>query len=192
MQRDALLGAMTRLLERKRFGDLSVADITTEAGVARSGFYFYFESKYAALGSASVEIWSEFVDATASYVRPDEESVSDYVERVLQNALRIWRSHEALLIASLEALPLDEELTRAWREQIGRVSDLVAQQVERDRAAGLVAPGFDDIPTLVRRLGETTMYLLYQDRSDNADEAASQQTVEVLKHIWLTAMGAPS
>ncbi|WP_162251558.1 MULTISPECIES: TetR/AcrR family transcriptional regulator [unclassified Nocardioides] len=181
---------MTRLLERKRFGDLSVADITTEAGVARSGFYFYFESKYAALGSASVDIWSEFVDATDSYVRPEGESVSDYVTRVLQNALRIWRSHEALLIASLEALPLDEDLTRAWREQIGRVSDLVAQQVERDRAAGLVAPGFGDVPALVRRLGETTMYLLYQDRSDKSDDAASEQTVEVLKHLWLSAMGA--
>lgn len=181
---------MTRLLEHKRFGDLSVADITTEAGVTRSGFYFYFESKYAALGFASAETWSEFVDITGSYVRPDGESVSDYVDRVLKDALRIWRSHEALLIASVEALPLNKELARTWRDQIARITDLVSQQVERDRATGLVTPVLDDVPGLVRRLGEATMYLLYQDRSDGAGAAASAETVEVLKHIWLAAMGA--
>lgn len=53
---------MTRVLERKPIGDLSVADITSEAGVTRSGFYFHFESKYAALEFASAELWSELAD----------------------------------------------------------------------------------------------------------------------------------
>ena len=180
---------MTRLLEQKRFGDLSVADITAEAGFTRSGFYFYIESKYAALGFASSELWSEFVDVTGSYVRPAEESVSDFVERVLNDALRIWQAHEALLIASVQALPLNDELARVWREQVARIADLISQQVERDRAAGLVTPVLGDVPALVRRLGEATMYLLYQDRSERADAAASEETVEVLKHIWLATIG---
>ncbi len=180
---------MTRLLEQKRFGDLSVADITTEAGVTRSGFYFYFESKYAALGLASAALWSEFVEVTGSYVRPDAESVGDFVSRVLHDALRIWQAHEALLIASVEALPLNEKLARVWKEQVARIANLISQQVERDRAAGLVTPVLDDVPALVRRLGEATMYLLYQDRSDRAGAAASEETVEVLKQIWLASIG---
>lgn len=190
LQRDAILQAMTRLLEQKRFGELSVADITAEAGVTRSGFYFYFESKYAALGFASAELWSEFVEVTGSYVRPDDESVTDFVERVLNNALRIWQAHEALLIASVQALALNDELARTWRGQVARIADLISQQVERDRAAGLVIPVLDDVPTLVRRLGEATMYLLYQDRNERADASASAQTVDVLKHIWLASIGA--
>lgn len=192
MQRDAILRAMTRLLERKRFGDLSVADITAEAGVTRSGFYFYFESKYAALGFAAAQLWSEFVEVTGSYVRPDTESVGDYVDRVLHDALRIWHAHEALLIASLEARPLNEELARVWREQVARIADLISEQVERDRAAGVVTPVLDDVRALVRRLGEATMYLLYQDRSERAGAAASEETVAVLKQIWLAAVGGSS
>lgn len=189
-QRDAIVRAMTRLLEQKRFGDLSVADITAEAGVTRSGFYFYFESKYAALEFASATLWSELVEVTGSYIRPDGESVSDFVCRVLNDALHIWLSHEALLIASVQALPLNDKLAGTWRDQVARIADLITQQVERNRASGQVTPALDDVPGLVRRLCEVTMYMLYQDRSERATAAASQETVDVLKHIWLAAIGA--
>ena len=37
------------LLQERSFADLSVSTISERAGVARSGFYFYFDSKYAVL-----------------------------------------------------------------------------------------------------------------------------------------------
>ena len=48
-QRQAILAAVRELLEEKPFAELSVRTISNRAGVARSGFYFYFDSKYSVL-----------------------------------------------------------------------------------------------------------------------------------------------
>ncbi|MDT7764169.1 MAG: hypothetical protein QOC63_3589, partial [Mycobacterium sp.] len=41
-QRDAIVTAVRELLQGHSFADLSVSTISERAGVARSGFYFYF------------------------------------------------------------------------------------------------------------------------------------------------------
>ena len=51
-QRDAIVTAVRELLQERSFADLSVSTISERAGVARSGFYFYFDSKYAVRGDA--------------------------------------------------------------------------------------------------------------------------------------------
>jgi AcrR family transcriptional regulator len=48
-QREAIVTAVRELLQERTFADLSVSTISERAGVARSGFYFYFDSKYAVL-----------------------------------------------------------------------------------------------------------------------------------------------
>src|SRR3954451_17703087 len=48
-QREAIVTAVYELLQERSFADLSVSTISERAGVARSGFYFYFDSKYAVL-----------------------------------------------------------------------------------------------------------------------------------------------
>ena len=45
-QREAIVTAVRELLGQQAFADLSVSAISERAGVARSGFYFYFDSKY--------------------------------------------------------------------------------------------------------------------------------------------------
>ncbi|MDP4961003.1 MAG: TetR/AcrR family transcriptional regulator, partial [Mycobacterium sp.] len=43
-QRHAIIAAVRDLLQEKPFAELSVSTISDRAGVARSGFYFYFDS----------------------------------------------------------------------------------------------------------------------------------------------------
>ena len=43
-QREAIVTAVRELLQERSFADLSVSTISERAGVARSGFYFYFDS----------------------------------------------------------------------------------------------------------------------------------------------------
>ena len=52
-QRQAIVQAVRELLEERPFAQLSVSTISDRAGVARSGFYFYFDSKYAVLAQNS-------------------------------------------------------------------------------------------------------------------------------------------
>ena len=42
-QRRAIVAAVRELLQEKPFAELSVSTISERAGVARSGFYFYFD-----------------------------------------------------------------------------------------------------------------------------------------------------
>ena len=59
-QRQAIVAAVRELLQEKPFAELSVSSISDRAGVARSGFYFYFDSSTpcwrTSLGEAADEL----------------------------------------------------------------------------------------------------------------------------------------
>ena len=61
-QREAIVAAVRELLQERSFADLSVSTISERAGVARSGFYFYFDSKYAVLAVIVADA-SELLDS---------------------------------------------------------------------------------------------------------------------------------
>ena len=63
-QRQAIVQAVRELLEEKPFAELSVSTISDRAGVARSGFYFYFDSKYAVLAQILAEATHELEELT--------------------------------------------------------------------------------------------------------------------------------
>ncbi|MBB1058686.1 TetR/AcrR family transcriptional regulator, partial [Dietzia sp. B19] len=44
-RREALLAELDRQLRTTKLDDISVADLTDAAGITRSAFYFYFDSK---------------------------------------------------------------------------------------------------------------------------------------------------
>lgn len=62
--RQAILQAVRELLEERPFAELSVSTISLRAGVARSGFYFYFDSKYSVLAQILAEAVEELEQLT--------------------------------------------------------------------------------------------------------------------------------
>ena len=64
-RRQAILAAVEELLRRRSIADLSVEDVASAAGMSRPAFYFYFESKYAALWAALSGVWDEMERAAA-------------------------------------------------------------------------------------------------------------------------------
>ena len=57
-----------------RFSELSVSTISLRAGVARSGFYFYFDSKYSVLAQILAEAAEELEERT-QYFAPRQPGV---------------------------------------------------------------------------------------------------------------------
>src|ERR1700746_424985 len=70
-QRAAIVSAVRELLQEQSFADLSVSTISERAGIARSGFYFYFDSKYAVLAVILAEA-SELLDQLTHNFAPRE------------------------------------------------------------------------------------------------------------------------
>src|SRR4249920_3023885 len=73
-QREAIVTAVRELLQERSFADLSVSTISERAGVARSGFYFYFDSKYAVLAQILADATHELEEMTEYFAPrgPDE------------------------------------------------------------------------------------------------------------------------
>src|SRR5262249_34316475 len=82
-QRDAIVAAVRELLEERSFADLSVSAITERAGLTRSGFYFYFDSKYAVLAVILADALEQLDELTHGFApRADGESVPQFAKRM--------------------------------------------------------------------------------------------------------------
>ncbi|MCZ4590202.1 TetR/AcrR family transcriptional regulator [Rhodococcus opacus] len=157
------LEALIRLLETRPIGELAVGEIAAEAGVQRSGYYFQFDSKYAALAVITSEIWSELMDRVQTFVRPEAEDAADFLRRSQRAAIDMWRAHDAVLVASVQAIPLDTQIAEMWSGWNARLANIRTDEVLKDQRDSLTPPSTDDLPALVATLVEMTMHVFYQD-----------------------------
>ena len=104
-QRHAIVQAVRELLEEKPFAELSVSTISDRAGVARSGFYFYFDSKYAVLAHILGEI-----DPLPAEEIPLDEALDRVATRRVQGAplfdLQMVQGHVADMALEVDAAAL--------------------------------------------------------------------------------------
>ncbi len=186
-QRQAILDGLTSLLATRPISDLTIGEIAAEARVNRSGYYFYFESKYTALAVMTSDIWTELMDKAQAFVRSDTESIEDYLARTAGTAVDTWHAHDAVLVASIQAIPLDEQIAAMWKSWNERLADILSAQVVKDRAAGLAHPVASDVPALITALLEMTMHLFYQDRLNSCAPEDTRRMLENVNAIWLAS-----
>ncbi|WP_059014072.1 TetR/AcrR family transcriptional regulator [Mycobacterium sp. M26] len=187
-QRRAILDTLARLVADRPIGELTVGEITAEAGVTRSGFYFYFDSKYSALAVITTEIWSELMDRAESFVRFDRETPAEFLDRCATIVVGVWHAHAAVLIASIQAIPLDDQIASLWREWNARLSQILARQVRKDQDAGIAKPASADVEGLVFSLHEMTQHMFYLDRLGDCDAEQTRRTTDALGAIWLRSV----
>ncbi|MGV0714707.1 TetR/AcrR family transcriptional regulator [Mycolicibacterium sp. XJ662] len=186
-QQRAILEAVTKLLQHRPIGELTVGEIAEEAGVRRSGFYFYFESKYAALAVLTSDVWSDLMDRAKAFVRFDNETVAEFLDRTAGAAVDEWHAHEAVLVASVQAIPLDGQLATLWDGWNERLASILADQVIKDREQGHAQPVSGDVPALVRTLLEMTMHMFYRDRVNKCTQSQTRAMLDTVRAIWLAS-----
>ncbi|WBB69964.1 TetR/AcrR family transcriptional regulator [Micromonospora sp. WMMD812] len=135
----ALLDAARELLRHKPLAQLTIDEVSAAAGITRSGFYFYFESKHALLA----ELYSETLGVS-------EQEMSEWVEsdqldraalrRGFAKGLRRWKIDGRWLSeAFLNPDPGPEVL--AVREKIiGSGCMVMERRIERDARANRTVP----------------------------------------------------
>ncbi|MEV0550662.1 TetR/AcrR family transcriptional regulator [Nocardia salmonicida] len=185
-QRRAILDGLARLLAHRPIDDLTVGQIATEAGVGRSGFYVYFETKYTALAILTSEIWTDLMHQLDAFARRADETVEDYMFRVGSATLQVWHAHDAVLIASVQSAPHDDRLATIWKSWNNRLADLLTEQVLLDRSMGRARPVTGDIPGLASALVECTVHMFYLDRLHKYDEAQTNQMFDTIRSIWVS------
>src|SRR5579859_5579788 len=119
-QREAIVTAVRELLHERSFADLSVSTISDRAGVARSGFYFYFDSKYAVLAQILADATHELEELTEYFApRGADESPAAFARRMVGSAAAVYAHNDPVMSACNAARSTDAE-----------IRDLLDQQVE--------------------------------------------------------------
>ena len=188
-QRQAIVTAVRELLEETPLAELSVSAISDRAGVARSGFYFYFDSKYAVLAQILAEATQELAELTEYFApRRAGESPAAFAKRMVGSAEVMFAHNDPVVSACSAARGTDAEIRRLQDAQMGTVIDQIVTIVQNEIEAGTAHPISDDVPMLIRTLGATTVMALSGDSAFRGPDADSRRVVRVLEQLWLKSL----
>lgn len=149
--RTAILTALRELLERNPISEVSVQAITRQAGVTRTAFYFYFESKYSALAELLQGRTTAAMLDQSFAMRAPGESTPALIARVI-TGIRAALAADDPVWASCRASaghePEIAEIVAAVEDAITcRIVAMVSAEVHQG-----TQPISTDLPALVRVL----------------------------------------
>lgn len=184
-QRDAIVTAVRELLQERSFADLSVSTISERAGVARSGFYFYFDSKYAVLATI-VKDAAELLDDLTHHFAPREpgESPAAFAKRMVGSAVTVYANDDPVMTACAAARNTDAEIRDIMDDFYDGVVAKLITLLESDPDA---RPISDDVPALVRTLAAVTSFTLSHDSAFVGRGDDPTRAVDIVERLWLSA-----
>lgn len=192
--RVAIMQAVRDLLQERPFSELSVSTISLRAGVARSGFYFYFDSKYSVLAQILAEAAEELEELTQYFApRQPGESPEQFATRMVGSAAVVYANNDPVMTACNAARQNDVEIREILDKQFEMVLRQIVAVVDAEVKAGTAQPISDDLPTLIRTLAGTTALVLTGDPILAGHDNDVERRVRVLEQLWLNALwGGPA
>ncbi|MDH6197120.1 AcrR family transcriptional regulator [Mycobacterium frederiksbergense] len=185
-QREAIVTAVRELLEDQSFADLSVSAISERAGVARSGFYFYFDSKYAVLAVILAEAMEQLDTLTHNFApRGRGESPAAFAKRMVGSAAAVFATNDPIMSACTVAQNTDAQIRDLMNDVEDAVIAKIVGVVEGDEGAHPIS---EDIPALVRTLTSTTAMVLAHDPAFIGRGEDPKRAIDVLERLWLNAL----
>jgi AcrR family transcriptional regulator len=184
-QREAIVTAVRELLQERSFADLSVSTISERAGVARSGFYFYFDSKYAVLAVILADA-GDLLDNLTHHFAPREpgETPEAFAKRMVGSAAAVYANDDPVLKACAVARNTDAQIREMMDDFYDGIIDKLITLLEQDSDA---RPISDDLPALVRTLAAVTSFTLTEDSAFVGRGEDSARAVEIVERLWLSA-----
>ena len=132
------------------------------------------------------------MDRVQLFSRAENETAADFLRRTATTAVDVWHAHDAVLVASVQAIPLDEQIASMWRVWNERLAGILTDQIRADIDSGLARPVSTDIPGLVSSLLEMTLHMFYKDRLDKCTEQQTRRMLDSVASIWLASVWGES
>ncbi len=131
LRREAILSALDAWLQSSTLDAVNIAEISKQAGVTRSAFYFYFENK----GAAVAALMERMVDETFAVnelFTTGSEPPWVRVRTMLAGLVAMWERHRHLFKAMLEAV-IDGHVDRALLPIENTTAELIARSAFQSR-----------------------------------------------------------
>jgi len=185
-QRDAIVTAVRELLQERSFADLSVSTISERAGVARSGFYFYFDSKYAVLAVILADA-GDLLDSLTHHFASREpgETPEAFVKRMVGSAAAVYANDDPVLRACAVARNTDAQIREMMDDFYDGIIEKLITLLEQDSE---LRPISDDLPALVRTMAAVTTMTLTHDSTFVGRDQEYARAVDIVEKLWLNAM----
>jgi AcrR family transcriptional regulator len=185
-QREAIVTAVRELLQERTFADLSVSTISERAGVARSGFYFYFDSKYAVLAVILADA-GELLDSLTHHFAPREpgETPAVFAKRMVGSAAAVYANDDPVLKACAVARNTDAQIREMMDDFYDGIIEKLIALLEQDSEA---RPISDDLPALVRTMSAVTSFTLTQDSAFVGRGEDTARAVDIVERLWVSAL----
>jgi AcrR family transcriptional regulator len=184
--RETILSATANLLATRGFGDLSVQDILTAAGISRGSFYFYFDSKHDVLAELVRRAVASGHDAAEPWLTDPTDKVAALRAGITAGA-RLWRANGPILKAIVENWRTDPRLNSLWLEQMQGFTDATVAQIQNDPQATTRLSSLDirTVASTLTWLGERVYYLAALGTPPFDDE---QRLIDTLLRIWTSTL----
>jgi len=183
-RRDALLTAFDELLREQSLDAVNVADISARAGVTRSAFYFYFESKAVAVLALMQDLYDAAAEANELLIKAE----GDPETRIRAAITMLFDSVDAsphTYRALLEARAASPAVRQMWDEGRAAFAAEIAGMIGTERAAGRALEGPE----------ESALAAVLLDLNDHALERHSlgsgpprEQHIASLSFLWLRSL----
>lgn len=187
-RREAILTALDERLRTTALDDISVADLTEAAGITRSAFYFYFESKAAAVTMLLVVVNTEALKATDMIINGPgmfRPRVTSALEMLVHRVLASEHIYRALLTARTQHEPTRE----MWDAGRRTMATSIAEFIRAEREAGRAPEGVDAsaLAEGLIHINETVL-----ERVVYHQEAPREQLLATAADMWVrTVYGRP-
>jgi TetR/AcrR family transcriptional regulator, ethionamide resistance regulator len=189
-RRQKLLAALETLLATRGLAEIGVADITAAAGVTRSGFYFYFPSKGAAVAALLADFRDDMHEAGAAWYTCADGDPLERVTRTVHASTALWRAHAPLLVAMLDAAAADPETREVWTSWTAGFVDRISARIRADRAAGLVHSTADPTALATLLMGATLAAMETEVRQVANGQRLRKAVPDALIDLWFRTLYA--
>lgn len=181
VRRDALLTALDELLREQSLEAVNVAEISKRAGVTRSAFYFYFESKAMAVMALMQDLYEAAAYANELLVGAQGDATAR-VRTAITGLFDSVDSSPHTYRALLEARASSPTVRAMWDAGRADFARVIAGMITEERAAGRATPGPDP----------DALASVLLDLNDHAVERHSlgsgpprEQHIDTLTFFWL-------
>jgi AcrR family transcriptional regulator len=134
-----LADAIERLVDADTsYGELSVDQLTNEAGVARSTFYKYFGDKSGLLTSLVVAVRDDFLQAADAWLAMTAGGARAEYEQSFQKIFDAYRTHRVVMRCIVEQSTQDSVIGAQFQEMMAVFVAAIEQHIVQGQRVGVI------------------------------------------------------
>ncbi|MFI5432991.1 TetR/AcrR family transcriptional regulator [Rhodococcus sp. IC4_135] len=186
----AILDVAWGLLPEKPLSSITISDLAQGAGISRSSFYFYFESKDAVVLALAQRVGEDIRAKIGGFNTSADGEIPD-IRAGIEGYLMRWRELGPVLRAMAVLVESDESLRKFWDGITNEILTEVASSIERAQKAGTASPPPPAPEDLAHALFAMLWHTAHEFSLGSPTPDEQRRLVDTLTTVFQRTLGLP-